>query len=89
MRHFMKPRFRRVAEKARRFVSARGGNVAITFALATLPVVGAVGAAVDYSHANSVKAAMQAALDATALMLSKDAATLSNADSRSTKSPGR
>ena len=51
------------------------GNVAITFALATLPIVGFVGAAVDYSHANSVKAAMQAALDATALMLSKEAAT--------------
>jgi Flp pilus assembly protein TadG len=57
------------------FRGARKGNVAITFALATLPVVGAVGFAVDYSHANSVKAAMQAALDSTALMLSKEAAT--------------
>jgi Flp pilus assembly protein TadG len=64
----------------RNFASARRGNVAITFALATLPVIGAVGAAVDFSHANSVKAAMQAALDSTALMLSRDAATLSNAD---------
>jgi Flp pilus assembly protein TadG len=70
----------KVGRKVRRFAAARGGNVAVTFALATLPVVGAVGAAVDYSHANSVKAAMQAALDATALMLSKDAATLSNGD---------
>jgi Flp pilus assembly protein TadG len=60
------------------FKTARGGNVMITFALATLPVVGTVGFAVDYSHANSVKAAMQAALDSTALMLSKDAATVSN-----------
>ena len=51
---------------------ARRGNVAITFALATMPIVGFVGFAVDYSHANSVKAAMQAALDSTALMLSKD-----------------
>jgi Flp pilus assembly protein TadG len=63
----------------RRFVRARGGNVAITFALATLPIIGGVGAAIDYSHANSVKAAMQAALDSTALMLSHDAATLTNA----------
>ena len=42
-------------------------------------MVGFVGAAVDYSHANSVKAAMQAAADSTALMLSKDAATLTTA----------
>ena len=39
------------------------GNVTITFALAIVPMVGFVGAAVDYSHANSVKAAMQAAAD--------------------------
>jgi Flp pilus assembly protein TadG len=57
------------------FGAARGGNVAITFAIATLPILGFVGAAVDYSRANSVKAAMQAALDSTALMLSKEAAT--------------
>lgn len=64
----------------RAFRGASAGNVAITFALATLPVVGTVGFAVDYSHANSVKAAMQAALDSTALMLSKDAATISSGD---------
>jgi Flp pilus assembly protein TadG len=56
------------------FRIARGGNVAITFAFATLPIIAFVGAAVDYSRANSVKAAMQAALDSTALMLSKEAA---------------
>jgi Flp pilus assembly protein TadG len=60
------------------FRKANTGNIAITFALATLPIVGTVGFAVDYSHANSVKAAMQAALDSTALMLSKDAATVSS-----------
>ena len=59
----------------RDFGSARTGNVAITFAIATLPVIGGVGAAVDYSHANAVKVAHQAALDSTALMLSKEAAT--------------
>ena len=62
------------------FARADRGNVALTFALATLPIIGGVGAAMDFSHANSVKAAMQAALDSTALMLSRDAATLSNAD---------
>jgi Flp pilus assembly protein TadG len=57
------------------FRAARAGNVAITFALASLPIVGTVGFAVDYSSANSVKAAMQAALDSTALILSKEAGT--------------
>jgi Flp pilus assembly protein TadG len=38
--------------------------------------MGLVGAAVDYSRANSDKAAMQAAVDATALMLSKNVSTL-------------
>ena len=35
-------------------------------------MVGFVGAAVDYSHANAVRTAMQAAADSTALMLSKE-----------------
>jgi len=60
------------------FRSARAGNVAVIFAITTVPLVAAVGFAVDYSRANSVKASMQDALDATALMLSKNAATLSN-----------
>ena len=59
----------------RAFRIARGGNVAITFALATLPIIAGVGFAVDYSRANAVKVAMQNALDAAALMLSKEAAT--------------
>src|SRR4030095_6051623 len=54
---------------------ARRANVAITFAFASLPILGFVAAAVDYSRANSVKAAMQTALDSTALMLAKEAAT--------------
>ncbi len=57
------------------FRAARGGNVAITFVFATLPIIAGVGFAVDYSRANAVKVAMQAALDSTALMLSKEAAT--------------
>jgi Flp pilus assembly protein TadG len=57
------------------FAGARGGNVALTFAMATLPIIGGVGAAVDFSRANSIKTAMQAALDSTALMLAKEAGT--------------
>ena len=67
--------FARIAPRVRSFSPAVGGNVAITFAMATLPIIGGVGAAVDYSHANSVKVALQAALDSTALMLSKEAVT--------------
>jgi len=59
---------------------ANGANVTVTFALATIPMVGFVGAAVDYSHANSLKAAMQAAADSTALMLSKEASKLTNSE---------
>src|SRR4030095_1206428 len=41
-----------------------------------IPVVGFIGASVDYSRANSVKAGMQSALDATALAMAKLAPTL-------------
>ena len=63
-----------------RFRDARHGNVAVTFAFATLPVIGLIGAAIDFSHANAVKADMQAALDSTALMLSKTAASLQDTE---------
>ena len=64
----------------RAFGGARGGNVAITFGLASIPIICATGAAIDYSRANSVKADMQAALDSTALILSKEAATDTNTE---------
>jgi Flp pilus assembly protein TadG len=70
---------RRVRRLVRKFGTAKGGNVVMTFALATLPVVGAIGAAVDYSRANSAKVALQAAVDAAGLMLSKNAQTLTEA----------
>jgi Flp pilus assembly protein TadG len=50
---------------------ARAGNVAIIFSLAVVPVVGGIGAAIDYSMANSNRASMQKALDATGLALAK------------------
>jgi len=61
------------------FGAAKGGNVIMTFALASVPVIGGVGAAVDYSRANSAKAALQAAIDAAGLILSKQAQTLPEA----------
>jgi Flp pilus assembly protein TadG len=63
----------------KKLCSAKAGNVIIPFALTIIPIIGFVGAAVDYSRANSAKAAMQAAVDATALILSKDAQSLTTA----------
>lgn len=68
--------FASVRSKLRDFRRADGGNIAIIFGLSAIPIVGLMGAAIDYSRANSAKAAMRAALDATALMLSKEAASL-------------
>jgi Flp pilus assembly protein TadG len=55
----------------RRFFSDTKGNIAILFGLAIVPVMGAMGAAVDYSLANASRTALQASLDNTGLMLAK------------------
>src|SRR5262245_8840941 len=57
---------------------ANGANVTLTFAISTIPVVGLAGAAVDYSHANAVKASMQMAADSTALMMAKSVSSLND-----------
>jgi len=58
-----------------RFLSSTRGGVAPFIAVAALPIMTAVGIAVDYSRANNARTAFQIALDSTALTLSKDAAT--------------
>lgn len=58
----------------RRFLCGKEGsrgNAAILFALSLIPLLGATGAAVDYSLANSNRTSMQKAVDATALALAK------------------
>ena len=55
----------------RRFFTDPKGNVAIMFAIAAVPIIGAMGAAVDYSMAAAQRTAMQASLDATAIALVK------------------
>jgi Flp pilus assembly protein TadG len=62
-----------------RFLADQSGGVAPLFALAIVPVIGLAGAAVDYSRASSARTAMFAALDATGLMLSRDAANMTQA----------
>ena len=61
---------------ARAFRADRGGNVTLIFALAIIPIFGAVAAPVDYGRGNSARTTMQAALDATTLMISKEALDL-------------
>ena len=57
-----------------RFIEDRAGGAAPIFALGIIPVIGLMGAAVDYSRGNAARTAMLASLDATALMMSRDAA---------------
>src|SRR4051794_16515438 len=62
----------RLRGAAMRFVANDEGNIAVIFAIALVPILGFVGAAVDYTRANAARSSMQAALDSTALMVSKD-----------------
>ena len=59
-----------------RFRKDRSASVAPMLALAVVPLIGMVGAAVDFSTVNSARAAFQSALDSTALMLAKSASTM-------------
>jgi Flp pilus assembly protein TadG len=63
-----------------RFWNNRQGGVAPMMGLAIIPLMVAVGTAVDYSRASAARTAFQIALDSTALTLSKTAATQSLSD---------
>jgi len=60
----------------RQFLRDRRAGIAPMFALAIVPIIGFVGAAVDYSRASTVRTNMQAAADATSLAMSKVAPSL-------------
>src|SRR5215212_12176596 len=60
-----------------RFLKDRKGGVAPILAIGIVPLIGAVGTSVDYSRANAARTAMQAAIDATAVMLLKKTESLS------------
>lgn len=68
---------------ARFWKDCRGG-AAPMLALAAIPVIGAVGAGVDYSRVNAARTAMQSAVDSAALNLSKTAQNMSGAQIQST-----
>jgi Flp pilus assembly protein TadG len=68
---------------ARFWKDCRGG-AAPMLALAVIPVLGAVGAGVDYARVNAARTAMQSAVDSTALAMSRQAQTMSAAQIQST-----
>jgi Flp pilus assembly protein TadG len=51
-----------VRSAATRFAGADEGNIAVIFCVALVPLLGFVGAAVDYTRANAARSSMQAAL---------------------------
>ncbi len=60
-----------------RFVKDCSAGVAPLVALSIVPLITGVGAAIDYTRASAARTALQNSLDATALMLSKEAPTTS------------
>jgi len=67
----------RLKQEVLRLARDEHGHVAVIFTLLLIPLIGLTGGAIDYTRASRAKAAMQAALDATALAVSKEAASLS------------
>jgi len=66
------PLVSRLGRQLARFAAAKQGNIAVIFAIALVPVLGFVGAALDYSRAVHARTSLQSALDSAALMVSKD-----------------
>ena len=51
----------------RRFPKDQRGNVAVIFAIACVPLISAVGCAIDYTEATRIKSKLQSAADAAAV----------------------
>ncbi len=66
-----------MVRRIHRLLKHRSGNVAIIFALALLPVMGAVGAAVDFARISNVDRRLQNAVDTSAIagLLTRSAAS--------------
>lgn len=47
----------------KRFVADKRGNIAVTFAIAVMPILAGVGCAVDYSRAAAMRSKLQSAID--------------------------
>jgi Flp pilus assembly protein TadG len=57
----------RIFEMHPHLIADRRGQVAVIFGLSLLPIMGGVGAAIDYSRANQIKTQVQASLDSAVL----------------------
>ncbi|ABD05522.1 conserved hypothetical protein [Rhodopseudomonas palustris HaA2] len=59
---------RHIGRLPRRFGRDRSGNIAVIFAIALLPILGFIGAAIDYATANRIRTKLQSAQDAAVLL---------------------
>jgi Flp pilus assembly protein TadG/uncharacterized protein YegL len=67
---------RTILKKAcRRLMTDRGGNIAMTFAIVAVPLLGAMGAGIDYMRALNMHREIQASLDAALVAAVKDIGT--------------
>jgi Flp pilus assembly protein TadG len=62
-----------------RFLEDRNGSVMPLLALAAIPLVGLIGASVDYSRAAAIQTTLQAAADSTSLAMAQNASSLTAA----------
>jgi Flp pilus assembly protein TadG len=70
------------------FRKERRGNVAVIFAIALVPIISAIGCAVDYARANQVRSKLLAAADAASVgSISKTSAAFIAAGSMTTDGP--
>ena len=56
----------------RQFASDDRGNVAVAFAFSMIPIIGSIGAAVDYARSTSVRSGLQIATDRTVLLSARE-----------------
>jgi Flp pilus assembly protein TadG len=62
----------------RRFFGHSGGNVALMFGLAIVPIFGVVGAALDYARVTDVRTKLAASLDAAVLAVGRQTTAMSD-----------
>ncbi len=80
---------RRIARLAAIFVSNRRGNIAVTTALAALPILTAIGCVIDFSLASMVKTKLLESADAATLAtVSNNSPTVANAKAGTSVSGG-
>ncbi len=65
----------RLKASACRFVQDRGGQAALTFALAAVPILAGAGVAIDYARMATKYTSLQQATDSTALAIAQSATT--------------